>query len=152
MSEVYTKGKLAKEASYILGGKRTNEKDKALELIAEQILTDEQMILKANKHHLADGKASGLSGAILGRIMLDEDRIRGIVEGVNSLIKLVDSVGEVFETVEKENGLLIEKTRVPIGVIGMIYEARPNVTIDAATLALKAGNEVILRGSSSAMH
>ena len=152
MSEVYTKGKLAKEASYILGGKTTNEKDKALELIAEQILTDEQIILKANKHDLADGKASGLSDAILDRIMLDEDRIRGIVEGVNSLIKLVDPVGEVFETVEKENGLLIEKTRVPIGVIGMIYEARPNVTIDAATLALKAGNAVILRGSSSAIH
>jgi len=152
MSEVYTKGKLAKEASYILGGKTTNEKNKALELIAEQILTDEQIILEANKHDLADGKASGLSDAILDRIMLDEDRIKGIVAGVNSLIKLVDPVGEVFETVEKENGLLIEKTRVPIGVIGMIYEARPNVTIDAATLALKAGNAVILRGSSSAIH
>ena len=152
MSEVYTKGKLAKEASYILGGKTTNEKNKALELIAEQILTDEQIILEANKHDLADGKASGLSDAILDRIMLDEDRIKGIVAGVNSLIKLVDPVGEVFETVEKENGLLIEKTRVPIGVIGMIYEARPKVTIDAATLALKAGNAVILRGSSSAIH
>lgn len=152
MSEVHKKGKLAKEASYILGGKMTNEKNKALELIAEQILTDEQIILEANKHDLADGKASGLSDAILDRIMLDEDRIKGIVEGVNSLIKLVDPVGEVFETVEKENGLLIEKTRVPIGVIGMIYEARPNVTIDAATLALKAGNAVILRGSSSAIH
>lgn len=152
MSEVHTKGKLAKEASYILGGKTTNEKNKALELIAEQILTDKQIILEANKHDLADGKASGLSDAILDRIMLDEDRIKGIVEGVNSLIKLVDPVGEVFETVEKENGLLIEKTRVPIGVIGMIYEARPNVTIDAATLALKAGNAVILRGSSSAIH
>src|SRR5690625_620650 len=113
MSEVYTKGKLAKEASYILGGKTTNEKNKALELIAEQILTDEQIILEANKHDLADGKASGLSDAILDRIMLDEDRIKGIVAGVNSLIKLVDPVGEVFETVEKENGLLIEKTRVP---------------------------------------
>src|SRR5699024_7348144 len=112
MSEVYTKGQLAKEASYILGGKTTNEKDKALELIDEKILTDEQIILKANKHDLADGKSSGLSDAILDRIMIDEDRIRGIVEGVNSLIKLVDPVGEVFETVEKENGLLIEKTRV----------------------------------------
>src|SRR5699024_4800437 len=139
---VYTKGKLAKEESYMLGGKTTNEKDKAPELIAEQILTDEQIILKAKTHDLADGKASGLYDAILDRIMLAEDRIRGIVEGVNSLIKLVDPVGEVFETVEKENGLLIEKTRVPIGVIGMIYEARPNVTIDAATLALKAGNAV----------
>ena len=152
MSEVYTKGKLAKEASYILGGKTTNEKNKALELIAEQILADEQIILEANKHDLTEGKASGLSDAILDRIMLDEERIKGIVEGVNSLMDLVDPVGEVFETVEKENGLLIEKTRVPIGVIGMIYEARPNVTIDAATLALKAGNAVILRGSSSAIH
>src|SRR5699024_732170 len=79
-------------------------------------------------------KTTYLSDAILDRIMLEEERIKGIVEGVNSLMDLVDPVGEVFETVEKENGLLIEKTRVPIGVIGMIYEARPNVTIDAATL------------------
>src|SRR5699024_4170664 len=106
----------------------------------------------ANKHDLADGKASGLSDAILDRIMLDEDRIRGIVEGVNSLIKLVDPVGEVFETVEKENGLLFEKTRVPIGVIVMIYEARRNVTIDAATLAHKAGNTVIIIVSYNAIH
>src|SRR5699024_8991594 len=117
MREVYTKGKLVKEASYILVGKTTNEKHKALELIDEQILTDEQIMLEANKHDVADGKVSGLSDAILDRIMLDEDRIKGIVAGVNSLIKLVDPVGEVFETVEKENGLLIEKTRVPIGVI-----------------------------------
>src|SRR5690625_6637579 len=102
MSEVYTKGKLAKEASYILGGKTTNEKNKALELIAEQILADEQIILEANKHDLTEGKASGLSDAILDRIMLDEERIKGIVEGVNSLMDLVDPVGEVFETVEKE--------------------------------------------------
>src|SRR5690625_7514053 len=102
MSEVYTKGKLAKEASYILGGKTTNEKNKALELIAEQILTDEQIILEANKHDLTEGKASGLSDAILDRIMLDEDRIKGIVEGVISLMALVDPVGEVFETRSEE--------------------------------------------------
>src|SRR5690625_833971 len=143
MSEVYTKGKLAKEASYILGGKTTNEKNKALELIAEQILADEQIILEANKHDLTEGKASGLSDAILDRIMLDEERIKGIVEGVNSLMDLVDPVGEVFETVEKENGLLIEKTRVPIGVIGMIYEARPNVTIDRKSTRLNSSHVAI---------
>src|SRR5699024_12201217 len=111
-------------ASYILGGKTTNEKNKALELIAEQILADEQIILEANKHDLTEGKASGLSDAILDRIMLDEDRIKGIVAGVNSLIKLVDLVGEVFETVENENGLLIEKIRVINSVNGEIYVRR----------------------------
>src|SRR5699024_2064260 len=112
----------------------------------------EQIILEANKHDLTEGKESGLSDAILDRIMLDEERIKGIVEGDKSLMDLVNTVGEVFETVEKEKDLLIEKTRVSIGVIGMIYEARPNITIDAATLALKAGNAVILRVSSSAIH
>src|SRR5690625_1896802 len=143
MSEVYTKGKLAKEASYILGGKTTNEKNKALELIAEPIMTYEKIILESNKHDLTQGKGTGLSDAIIDRIMLDEERIEGIVEGVNSLMDLVDPVSEVFETVEKENGLLIEKTRVPIVVIGMIYEAIPNVTIDAATLAIIDGISVL---------
>src|SRR5690625_6041921 len=121
----------------------TNEKNKELEVIDEQILADEQIMLEAKKNDLTEGKEAGLSDAILDRIMLDEERIKGIVEGVNSLMDLVDPVGEVFETVEKENGLLIEKTRVPIVVIGMIYEAIPNVTIDAATLAIIDGISVL---------
>ncbi len=152
MSEVSRKGKLAKEASYILGSKTTEEKNKALQLIAEQLLENEAIILDANKRDLAEGKEAGLTDAVLDRVMLDQARIKGISDAVLSLTELADPIGEVFETVEKDNGLLIEKTRVPIGVIGMIYEARPNVTIDAATLSLKTGNSVVLRGSSSAIH
>lgn len=87
---------------------------------------------------------------MLDRIRLNETRIKDMAEAINLLIELEDPIGEVLEEIEKENGLLIQKKRVPIGVIGMIYEARPNVTIDAATLSLKTGNAVILRGSSSA--
>ncbi len=152
MSEVKNKGKLAKEASYLLGSKSTKEKNYALELIAKQLVEDEAEILQANKLDLSAGKKANLTDAVLDRIMLDAKRIKDISQAVISLTDLTDPIGEVFETVEKDNGLLIEKTRVPIGVIGMIYEARPNVTIDAATLSLKTGNAVVLRGSSSAIH
>src|SRR4051794_10905473 len=84
--------------------------------------------------------------------MLNENRIQGMVQAVHLLVELKDPIGEILETINKENGLRIETKRVPIGVIGMIYEARPNVTVDAATLAIKTGNAVILRGSSSAKH
>lgn len=152
MCEVNKKGKLAKEASYILGGKTTNEKNEALQLIAEQLLKDEAVILEANQQDIISGRGVGLTEAILDRILLDKERIKGISDAVLNLVELADPIGEVFETVKKDNNLLIEKTRVPIGVIGMIYEARPNVTIDAATLSLKTGNSVVLRGSSSAIH
>lgn len=91
-----------------------------------------------------------MSDAILDRILLTEKRIEDMAGAIRLLIGLKDPIGETLETIEKENGLLIQKKRVPIGVIGMIYEARPNVTVDAATLSLKTGNAVILRGSSSA--
>ncbi|HLQ82762.1 MAG TPA: glutamate-5-semialdehyde dehydrogenase [Pseudogracilibacillus sp.] len=152
MSEVKNKGKLAKEASYLLASKSTEEKNHALELIAKQLIEDEAEILQANQLDLSEGKKANLTDAVLDRIMLDGKRIKDISQAVIDLTHLTDPIGEVFETVEKDNGLLIEKTRVPIGVIGMIYEARPNVTIDAATLSLKTGNAVVLRGSSSAIH
>ena len=98
------------------------------------------------------GKENGLSDSVLDRIMLNEQRIIDMSDAIGQLIELNDPVGEIFETIKKENGLKIVSKRVPIGVIGMIYEARPNVTIDAATLALKTGNAIILRGSSSAAH
>lgn len=150
MSEVLEKGKLAKKASYEMNQKQTKEKNEALQLIAKQLLKDKEIIQKENKKDIISGKEKGLSPAILDRILLTEERLQGIVEGIELVVNLQDPVGEVLEKIEKENGLLIEKKRVPIGVIGMIYEARPNVTVDAATLALKTGNAVILRGSSSA--
>lgn len=150
MSEVIKKGKAAKAASYQLSGVTTEEKNEALALIAEQIVSDQDYILTENKKDLVAGKENGLTDSVLDRIFLDEARIESMADGIRLLIELEDPIGEVLETVEKDNGLLIEKKRVPIGVIGMIYEARPNVTVDAATLTLKAGNAVILRGSSSA--
>lgn len=152
MSEVIKKGKLAKEASYELNSVTTEDKNDALLLIAKQIIEDQSDILKANEKDLQQGKESGLTDAVLDRILLDEARMKDIAEAVESLTELEDPVGEVFESMTKDSGLVVEKKRVPIGVIGMIYEARPNVTIDAATLTLKTGNSVILRGSSSAIH
>nr|WP_295970580.1 glutamate-5-semialdehyde dehydrogenase [uncultured Bacillus sp.] len=152
MSEVREKGKLAKKASFELIGKTTEEKNKALAAIAEQLLIDQAAILAENKKDLLAGKEKGLSDSILDRIKLNEKRIDDMSEAIGQVIQLDDPIGETIETIHKENGLLIESKRVPIGVIGMIYEARPNVTIDAATLALKTGNAVILRGSSSAYY
>lgn len=150
MSEISVKGKAAKAASYLINGKSTLEKNEALEKIAEQLLLDKQYIISENQKDLEQGKSKGLSNSVLDRIMLNEKRIDDMAAAIRLLIELKDPVGETLETIEKENGLLIKKKRVPLGVIGMIYEARPNVTIDAATLSLKTGNAVILRGSSSA--
>jgi glutamate-5-semialdehyde dehydrogenase len=152
MSEVIEKGKLAKQASYKMVGVTTSEKNKALEQIAKQLMNDKDFLISENEKDLRAGKEKGLSDSVLDRIMLDEKRIAAMSEAITLLIDLPDPIGETLETIEKENGLLIKKQRVPLGVIGMIYEARPNVTIDAATLSLKTGNAVILRGSSSASY
>ncbi|MFC2947077.1 glutamate-5-semialdehyde dehydrogenase [Virgibacillus sediminis] len=150
MSEVQTKGKAAKAASYELMGITTAEKNHALELIAGQLQADQSYILEENAKDIEQGKDRGLSDSILDRIMLSEARIKDMADAIQMLVEMNDPIGEVLETIEKENGLSIQKQRVPIGVVGMIYEARPNVTIDAATLSLKTGNAVVLRGSSSA--
>ncbi|WP_346234412.1 glutamate-5-semialdehyde dehydrogenase [Lysinibacillus telephonicus] len=151
-SEVRQKGRLAKEASHIMNLKTTNEKNAALIKIAEQLLLDQDNIIEENKKDLVAGKEKGLPDSTLDRIMLNESRIKAMADAIHELVALNDPVGELLESTTKENGLLIEKRRVPIGVIGMIYEARPNVTVDAATLSLKTGNSVILRGSSSAQY
>lgn len=150
MSEVIQKGQNAKAASYVLIGKTTEEKNNTLHAIGEQLIVDQDSILKENEKDLENGRNNGLSEPVLDRIRLTETRIRDMAQAINQLVDLQDPIGEVLETIEKDNGLHIEKRRVPIGVVGMIYEARPNVTIDAATLSLKTGNAVILRGSSSA--
>ncbi|GLC86884.1 glutamate-5-semialdehyde dehydrogenase [Lysinibacillus piscis] len=151
-SEVQEKGRLAKATSYILNIKTTAEKNQALTKIAEQLLVDQAAIISANDKDLTIGKEQGMSTAVLDRIMLNKERIEAMAQAVQQLIALPDPIGHLLERIEKENGLIIEKRAVPLGVIAMIYEARPNVTVDAATLALKTGNAVILRGSSSAKH
>ncbi|MBM7600302.1 glutamate-5-semialdehyde dehydrogenase [Virgibacillus halotolerans] len=150
MSEVKAKGQAAKTASYLLAGVTTGQKNKALGLIAEQLLKDQAVILEENAKDIQAGKENGLTDAMLDRILLTETRINDMAQAIGLLVDMKDPIGEVLEKIEKDNGLLIQKKRVAIGVIGMIYEARPNVTIDAATLNLKTGNAVILRGSSSA--
>lgn len=151
-SEVQAKGKLAKEASRLMNLKTTEEKNDALQKIANQLLEEKDAIIQANEQDLANGREKGLPESTLDRIMLNEARLEAMADAINELIALPDPVGEVLESITKENGLRIEKKRVPLGVVGMIYEARPNVTVDAATLCLKTGNAVILRGSSSAKH
>ncbi|AOV07120.1 glutamate-5-semialdehyde dehydrogenase [Sporosarcina ureilytica] len=152
VNEVQDKGKKAKAVSTQLGMNTTAEKNEALQLIAEQLVVDQAFLLTENAKDIQAGQKNGLTEEVLDRILLTEDRIIAMSQAIHELIELADPVGEIFESIEKENGLLIQKKRVPIGVIGMIYEARPNVTVDAATLSLKTGNAAILRGSSSATY
>lgn len=152
MSEIRDKGKAAKEASIILNVATTEEKNQALQLIADQLLVEQDQLLAENKKDIEEGREKGIDDAVLDRILLTPERIETMAEGVRLLVDLKDPIGETLEEIHKENGLHIIKKRVPIGVIAMIYEARPNVTIDAASLALKTGNAVVLRGSSSAKH
>lgn len=152
MSEIMEKGRAAKAASFQLIGMSSEAKDYALKSIASQLIEDQEIILHENSKDIEAGKAKGFTSSVLDRILLTEKRIKDMASAINLLTELPDPIGETLETIEKENGLLIKKTRVPLGVIGMIYEARPNVTVDAATLSLKTGNAVILRGSSSALY
>lgn len=146
------KGKKAKEIARELVLKSTEQKNEALSAIADQLILETAYILEENKKDIEEGKAKGFSDSLLDRLMLNEQRIVDMTEGIKQLIELRDPVGECVSAWERPNGLSIQEMRVPLGVVGMIYEARPNVTVDAATICLKTGNAVILRGSSSAIH
>ena len=150
MTQLETQGLAAKNAAQVLSVAGTARKNQALEAIASAILTRQEEILSANAADLEAGKASGLRPALLDRLALDQGRIAGIVEGVRQVAALPDPIGEVTKMSTRPNGLVIGKRRVPLGVIGIIYEARPNVTVDAAALCLKSGNTVILRGGKEA--
>ncbi|MDZ5610571.1 glutamate-5-semialdehyde dehydrogenase [Bacillus pseudomycoides] len=150
MNEVLAKGQKAKKIAGELVLKSTDQKNEALAAIADQLIIETAYILKENKRDIEEGKAKGFSASILDRLMLNEQRIIDMTEGIRQLIDLRVPVGEYVTAWERPNGLSIQEMRVPLGVVGMIYEARPNVTVDAATICLKTGNAVILRGSSSA--
>ncbi|AXY09380.1 glutamate-5-semialdehyde dehydrogenase [Bacillus anthracis] len=152
MNEVLAKGKRAKEVARELVLKSTNQKNEALAMVANQLISETAYILEENKRDIEEGKAKGFSDSLLDRLMLTENRIIDMTEGIKQLIELRDPVGERVSAWERPNGLSIQEMRVPLGVVGMIYEARPNVTVDAATICLKTGNAVLLRGSSSAIH
>lgn len=128
------------------------EKNKALAAMAEALRTYESDILEANAKDMAAGQEEGLSEALLDRLALNAARIEGMAKGLDDIQTMPDPIGQIDETWRTESGLEIAKLRVPLGVIAMIYEARPNVTVDAAGLCLKSGNAVILRGSRNALH
>ncbi|HWO97145.1 MAG TPA: glutamate-5-semialdehyde dehydrogenase [Bacillus sp. (in: firmicutes)] len=152
MSELIEKAKKLKKASKAVSILSTNEKNEALRKVAEALLQNSEWILEENQKDIEQGKQNGFSPALLDRLLLTEERLKQIVDGIHQLIQLEDPIGETIEEWERPNGLRIQSVRVPLGVIGMVYEARPNVTVDAASLCLKAGNAVLLRGSSSALH
>lgn len=149
---VYELGKKAKATGTFLSQVTTKQKNDALMAIKNALISNVDKIIEANKLDLKNGKEAGLNDGLLDRLMLDEPRIKGIADGVSQVCELNDPCGKVISEYKKDNGLLIKKITVPIGVIGIIYEARPNVTVDAAALCLKSGNAVILRGGKEAIN
>ena len=145
-------GKCAKAAEPALRVLNAGEKDKALLGVAEKLLADASYILEANEKDVVRAKENGMKPGLVDRLMLDRSRIEGMAEGIRQVAALPDPVGEVRSMKQRPNGLLIGQKRVPLGVIGIIYEARPNVTADAFALCFKAGNVVILRGGSDAFY
>ncbi len=152
MKELEEKGRAAKAASRKLAFLSTEVKNKALVDIAEALIDRKDEILAANKIDYEEAKASGMREAMLDRLMLSPSRLEGMAQDTKTVAALPDPVGEVLETRTLPNGLQISKRRVPLGVIGAIYESRPNVTIDISSLCLKSGNAVILRGGKEAIN
>lgn len=150
MTYIETLGANAAAAKKSLISADTEKKNAALQKIAEALLAHSSEIIEANAADLKAARENGMSVSMQDRLMLSEDRIKGISDAVSELIKLEDPIGRVDNGSVRPNGLRITKVRVPMGVIGMIYESRPNVTADAATLCLKTGNAVILRGGKEA--
>lgn len=150
--EVLNKAAKAKEASRIMSTLSTTVKNQALIVMAEELSERADEIIEANKTDMVKGRERGLPVALLDRLLLTESRIDEMAEGLKAIAMLPDPVGEVMTMWKRPNGLQIGKMRVPIGVIGIIYEARPNVTVDAAGLCLKTGNAVVLRGGSEAIY
>jgi glutamate-5-semialdehyde dehydrogenase len=141
-------GQRARSAARQLARATTQQKNAALLGLAEGLLAAAGVILEANQADLAAGEAAGLTPALLDRLLLNEERLEGIARDLRHLANLPDPVGEVFDAARLPNGLRLHKQRVPLGVLGVIYEARPNVTMDVTGLALKTGNAAILRGGS----
>lgn len=150
--QIQQKAAAVREASHSLYTASTARKNKLLQKIAQVLKKQEKEILAANRHDMEAAEAQGLSKVLLDRLLLNAQRIQQMVAGIHDVIALPDPVGEIVSRKKRPNGLVIERMRVPLGAVGIIYEARPNVTIDAATLCLKAGNAVLLRGGSEALY
>lgn len=152
VEDIINKACLAKKAGIVLSKADAVQKNTCLSHMMNTIAEDTEYILNENQKDMAAGRSKGMSEAMLDRLLLDKKRLKGIIEGLEQLIALKDPVGEVINMNKMPNGLLVGQTRVPLGVIGIIYEARPNVTVDAASLCIKSGNAVILRGGSEAVN
>ncbi|MDD2504378.1 MAG: glutamate-5-semialdehyde dehydrogenase, partial [Clostridia bacterium] len=152
MEDIIKKACFAKKAGVVLANADAVQKNSCLSHMMEAIKEDAEHILSENQKDMAAGKLKGMNESLLDRLLLDNKRLKDIIEGIGQLIALKDPVGEVIFMNKMPNGLLVGQSRVPLGVIGIIYEARPNVTVDAASLCIKSGNAVILRGGSEAIN
>lgn len=150
-SEAVRKARAARQASYVLANAGTTVKNKALSYIADDLLAHAGDIMDANAADVAAAREKGMSDAMIDRLTLTQDRIQGMAEGVRQVIALPDPVGQTLSSWDRPNGLHIDKVTVPLGVIAIIFESRPNVTVDAAVLCLKSGNATVLRGGSEAI-
>jgi len=150
MKELDEIGLKAKQASTQLAHLNTDQKNKVLQMVADLLESSVTPLLEANAADLKEANAMGLKGAIVERLTLTNEKIRGIAEGLRQIVQLEDPIGEIEEMKRRPNGLLIGKKRVPLGVVGVIYESRPNVTADVAGLCIKTGNVCVLRGGKEA--
>jgi len=152
MTDIRTQALQAREAALAIAGLGTEGKNALLRAMADALEADAAAILAANARDIEAAAAKGVGSAMQDRLRLDEKRLKGVAEALREVAALPDPVGQVTRAYDRPNGIHVERVRVPLGVIAMIYEARPNVTADAAALCLKAGNAVILRGGSEAIH
>ncbi|RYL29300.1 glutamate-5-semialdehyde dehydrogenase [Acinetobacter piscicola] len=147
-----TVGKQARQASRFLAGASTLQKNNALSAIYTALENSQPQILAANKIDMDNGRSKSLDSALLDRLELNPKRFQAMLDGLKDVIGLIDPIGEITDLAYRPTGIQIGKMRVPLGVVGMIYESRPNVTLEAASLALKSGNAIILRGGSEALY
>lgn len=145
-------GQQAVVAKYVLQALSTQQKNQALAVVAEALKNNKEKLLQANAIDIQNGEANGMHPGLIDRLRLTDARIDAMADGLLQIVELPDPIGECMESFERPNGLFIEKKRVPLGVIGIIYESRPNVTADAFGLCFKTGNAVILKGGSDAIH
>lgn len=149
---VFEQGKKAKQTLTFMSQVTTEQKNNALGIIADMLEGNIEKIVSANNVDIENGRQNGLNDGLIDRLMLNADRIKSMADGARQVASLPDPCGKVLSEYKKDNGLLIKKVTVPLGVIGIIFEARPNVTVDAAALCLKSGNAVILRGGKEAIN
>lgn len=152
MSELFEKAQRVREAWEILKMCRAQEKNEAILKIAEALDAERKAILEANQRDVKAAKERGVKASLVDRLLLNEKRIDSMIESCEVVVKLKDPVGEIIDSWVREDGLRISRIRVPIGPIGVVYESRPNVTVETSVLAIKSGNSILLRGGSDAIH